>query len=72
MTDEANEVWFNATGAAHRLGLSTRELARMRRAGTGPAFHHVLGSVRYWSDDLDAYLMSCEVRSDGGCFPFQR
>ena len=48
-------IIVNTRDAAVRLGLAPSTLARYRVSGEGPVYLRLGGSVRYRSDDLEAW-----------------
>ncbi|GCE38780.1 helix-turn-helix transcriptional regulator [Rhodococcus koreensis] len=50
-----------AAKAAEYLGFTTKTLANMRSAGTGPAGYKIGGRVWYDLRDLDTYIARCRA-----------
>jgi len=56
-------IVVDAKAAAERLGLSISTLAKLRLAGTGPAYCKLGRRVVYRLEALEAYLAANERRS---------
>lgn len=54
---ETGFTWNTPDVEAERIGVSTRTLARWRRARKGPPWFAVGGGIRYRPDVTDAYLL---------------
>lgn len=52
--------------AADRVGLAPSTLTKMRSLGSGPPFVKVGRAVRYHEDDLNEWLTTRTLRSQGG------
>lgn len=52
-----------AAQAAEYLGLTTKTLANMRSAGTGPAAYKIGGRIWYDLRDLDVYVARCKAQT---------
>jgi len=46
------EVFLVPAEAAAQLGVSVRQLRRMRKRGTGPAYYRICSRIRYLAADL--------------------
>lgn len=53
---------LNATDVAEVLGTTTGRLANMRSVGIGPAWVKVGASVRYRTEDLEAWITANTIR----------
>jgi len=71
MTDEMilnvlNDQAFDEKEVAKFLSISTGQLKKQRREGTGPPFLKINYSVRYLRSDLEKYIKQCRREQTNG------
>jgi len=61
--DSAGGHLIKSADVALKLGVSTAQLCRWRKAGTGPTWINLAGIPRYRAEDIDSYIEAQAVRS---------